>query len=206
MKSLKRWVPDPSRIREIKALRFLGTRIYSPNLWHFNRKSVSRAFAVGLWAMYTPPLPWQQVIAALGAIYFGANLPIAVALVWITNPLTWMPMYYFAYEVGAIAIGSRTFSFDEFSKVFDIETALSLGAPLLVGCLILMHLGALLGYFGVQWLWIRSVRESLNIRRLRSVPFNTADLVRETYASYKRYLDAHDKAESHKKEGLTPKP
>lgn len=197
MKSLKRFVPDPKKIREIKSLRFLGSRIYSPNLWHFNRRSVSKAFAIGLWAMYTPPLPWQQAIAALGAVYFGANLPIAVALVWITNPLTWLPMYYIAYEIGAFATGSDTFSFAEFSKIFDIERALSLGTPFLVGCLILMHAGALFGYFGVQWLWIRGVRHALLVRRLRRRPLSSADLVQLPYSTYQRYLNGQNKMGRH---------
>lgn len=188
MKSLKRLIPDPDRIREIKSLRFLGQRIYSPNLWHFNRQSVSRAFAVGLWAMYTPPLPIQQVVAAIGAIYFGANLPIAVALVWITNPLTWLPMYYFAYEVGALALGTEAFSFEQFSARFDINQALSFGAPLLLGCVILMHLGALLGYFGVQGLWIHGVKKAAQLRRLRTGPFDSADLVQSTHSRYMQFL------------------
>ena len=97
---LKRYLPDPAKVRNIQALHFLGDKLFSPNLWHLNRRSVSRAMAVGLWAMYTPPLPLQQVIAAIGAIYCSANLPIAVALVWITNPLTWIPLYYVAYKPG----------------------------------------------------------------------------------------------------------
>lgn len=192
MKSLKRLMPDPDRIRNIQSLRFLGQRIYSPNLWHFNRQSVARAFAVGLWAMYTPPLPIQQVIAAVGAIYFGANLPIAVALVWITNPLTWLPMYYFAYEVGALALGSEPFSFEQFSARFDINQALSFGAPLLLGCLILMHVGALAGYFAVQALWIRSVREAAQSRRLRSAAFDSRDLVQNSHRRYQQLLKSQE--------------
>src|SRR5690554_6872921 len=140
-KFFKRYLPDSKKIKEIKALEFLGDKLHSPNLWHLNRRSVSRAFAIGLWAMYTPPLPWQQIIAAVLAIYFNANLPIAVTLVWITNPLTWAPMYYFAYKIGAIVMGQTAFSFDKFSELFTVEKALELGAPLLVGCAILMHVG-----------------------------------------------------------------
>lgn len=200
MKRLRHYLPDPARIREIKSLQFLGDRIYSPNLWYLNRHSVARAFAVGLWAMYTPPLPWQQIIAAIGAIYFGANLPIAVALVWITNPLTWLPMYYIAYEVGAIALGSETFSFQQFSQLFDIEKAITLGAPFLVGCFILMNVGAIIGYFGVQWLWIKTVREAASFRRLRNMPFDTAEMCRLPFSSFQRYLSKHDKALAHTKQ------
>jgi hypothetical protein len=192
-KLLKRYLPDPKKIKEIKALEFLGDKLHSPNLWHLNRRSVSRAFAIGLWAMYTPPLPWQQVIAAIGAIYFNANLPIAVALVWITNPLTWLPMYYFAYEVGAYAMGTPTPSFDQFSELFSIDKAMELGTPLLLGCFILMNLGAVIGYFGIQYLWLRSVLHQWELRKFRDMELNSAILARESYATYKKFLEHRHK-------------
>lgn len=195
-KFFKRYLPDSKKIKEIKALEFLGDKLHSPNLWHLNRRSVSRAFAIGLWAMYTPPLPWQQIIAAVLAIYFNANLPIAVALVWITNPLTWAPMYYFAYKVGALVMGQAAFSFDQFSELFTIEKALELGTPLLIGCAILMHVGALLGYFGIRFVWRRSVLHQLELRRFRNSPLSTAFMVRESYASYKRFLAYRHKHEN----------
>jgi uncharacterized protein (DUF2062 family) len=188
-KLLKRYQPDPAKIKNIKGLGFLGDKLHSPNLWHLNRRSVSRAFAVGLWAMYTPPLPWQQVIAAVGAVYFNANLPIAVALVWITNPLTWIPLYFIAYQVGAMAMGAETFSFDQFSSLFSIDKVMELGTPLLLGCFILMNAGAVLGYFGIQWLWINSIRHAAMLRKFRNAPFNSAVMANESCASYKKFLE-----------------
>ena len=192
-KFLKRYLPDPKKIKEIKSLEFLGEKLHAPNLWHLNRRSVSRAFAIGLWAMYTPPLPWQQVIAAVLAIYFNANLPIAVVLVWITNPLTWLPMYYFAYEVGARLMGSTDFSFAQFSELFSIDKVMELGAPFLLGCFTLMNLGAVLGYFGIQLIWRNSVRHHWELRKLRDMEPNTAMMVRESYGVYKKYLEHREK-------------
>jgi len=187
-KFFRRYLPDANKIKELKVLEFLGDKLHSPNLWHLNRRSVSRAFAIGLWAMFTPPLPVQQIIAALFAVHFNANLPVAVALVWITNPLTWGPMYYFAYKVGALSMGQAAFTFDEFSELFSIDKALELGAPFLVGCLILMHLGSVLGYLGIQCIWRRSVRHQLELRRYRHKELDTALLTRETYRSYAKFL------------------
>ena len=188
-KLLKRYLPDPKKIKEIKALEFLGDKLHSPYLWHLNRHSVSRAFAVGFWAMYTPPLPWQQVIAAILAIYFNANLPIAVALVWITNPLTWLPMYFFAYKIGTLLLGMDSFGFEQFSELFSIEKALELGTPFLLGCFFLMNLGAVLGYFGVQLLWRRSVQHQMDLRKFRDADLSTGLMVRESYATYRKFLE-----------------
>ncbi len=183
-KLLLRFMPDREKIKGIKALEFLGEKLHRPNLWHFNRRSVSLAFAVGFWAMYTPPLPWQMAIAGVLAIYFNANLPIAVALVWITNPVTWIPMYFVAYKVGAFALGQGSFQFEQFSQLFSIEKAWELGAPLMLGCFILMNLGAVLGYFGVQFLWRRAVLHKLLLRKYRNIPLDTPLMVRETHRKF----------------------
>lgn len=188
---LKRYMPDRHKIGEIKALHFLGEKLHRPNLWHLNRRSVSRAFAVGFWAMYTPPLPWQQIIAAALAIYFDANLPIAVALVWITNPLTWVPMYYVAYWVGTLVMGQPSFGFNEFSEFFTIDKVWELGAPFLIGCFTLMNLGALLGYFGIRYLWRKSVIHHWELRKVRRTGLTSKTLTSETHRWYQVLIRHH---------------
>lgn len=192
-KLLQKYLPDPDTFRNMKALGFLGDHLHSPNLWHFNRRSVARAFAIGLWAMYTPPLPWQQIMAGILAVYLEANLPIAVSLVWITNPLTWIPLYYVAYKVGLMALGMEGFGFAEFSDLFSIEKIMALGTPLLLGCAILMHLGGFLGYFGVQYLWRRSVLHRWQVRKHRHAQPDTAFMVNESCSGYHRLLVSRER-------------
>jgi len=187
-KLLLRFMPNREKIKAIKALEFLGEKLHRPNLWHLNRRSVSLAFAIGLWAMYTPPLPWQMAIAGVLAIYFNANLPIAVALVWITNPVTWLPMYYAAYKVGSLVLAQGSFQFEQFSQLFSIEKVWELGAPLLLGCFILMNVGAALGYFGTQYFWRRAVLRRLVLRKYRHTLLDTPLMVRETHANFMRML------------------
>ncbi|MFC6755273.1 DUF2062 domain-containing protein, partial [Halorubrum tibetense] len=86
-KLLKRWMPDPAKIRNHASLQFLGNVLHDPNLFHLNRTSVSRAFFVGIFICFLP-IPGQMGLAALCALWFRANLPISAALVWISNPIT----------------------------------------------------------------------------------------------------------------------
>ncbi len=152
-KIIQRFMPDQDAIKDHKHLQFLGEQLHEPNLWHLNRHSVAKAFAVGLFVAWLP-IPGQMVVAALAALYFRANLAISVALVWITNPLTWVPLFYFAYRVG-LAITGLTPPAQHFDFTYEnvIAHLGALWAPLFFGCLLLSSLCAIAGYFGIQYFW-----------------------------------------------------
>ena len=96
---IKRWLPDQDKLKEHKHLRLFGKLLLDANLWHLNRRSAAGAFAVGLFMAWIP-LPCQMLLAAGGAILFRVNLPLSVALVWLSNPVTMPPLFYGAYLVG----------------------------------------------------------------------------------------------------------
>ncbi len=104
-KLLKRYIPDPAELRQNKYLKIFARFLEDPNLFHMNRRSVANAFLSGLfWAMI--PMPVQMVAATITALLIrGINLPISVALVWVTNPITMPPMFYFNYLVGTWILG-----------------------------------------------------------------------------------------------------
>ncbi len=64
--------------------------------------AVALGFAVGLFVALTPTVGFQMVLGAAIAHLLRANRLLPVALAWITNPFTIVPIYYFNYRVGLL--------------------------------------------------------------------------------------------------------
>ena len=78
--------------------------VFENNLWHFNRHSVSYAVLVGLFCCFLP-IPFQMIPGIFLCMWLGANIPLAVALIWISNPITIPAMFYFTYRLGTLLMG-----------------------------------------------------------------------------------------------------
>jgi len=156
-KFFQRFLPSQQTIKEHKTLQIFGDWLHNPNLWHLNRRSVAGAFAVGLFFAWMP-VPFQMVFAAGAAIWLGTNLPISVVLVWITNPFTIPPMFYFAYLVGTWIIGEppTDFSFEPTVDWLLNEMSTS-WKPFLVGCFTVASVSSIIGYFSIDAFWRYSV-------------------------------------------------
>lgn len=150
---IKRFIPHHSQLREHRHLKHLQEHLQDPNLWHLNRHSVSRAVGVGLFMAFVP-VPFQMLLSAIAAIWMRINLPIAVAMVWFTNPITIPPTYYFTYKVGVWVLGRHpkdvTF---ELSYEWLATTLNEVWQPFLLGCLIIGIISAVLGFIITRLLW-----------------------------------------------------
>ncbi len=161
---LKRFLPEHRVIREHKHLQWLGTHLHDPNLWHLNRRSVPGAFSIGLFMAFVP-VPFQMVLAAVAAIIVRVNLPVSVALVWITNPLTMAPIFYLAYKIGSLALGEAPQEIEFELSVEWMTTQLDdIWQPFLLGCLILGSLASLTGNLLVRSFWRLQVRKNWKLR------------------------------------------
>jgi uncharacterized protein (DUF2062 family) len=160
-------MPHPSRITENKILKKLGPRLQDPSIWHINRRSVSGAIALGLFCCFIP-LPIQMVFAAIGAVLFRVNILIAVPTVWITNPVTIPPMFYFCYLVGVWILDTPKQKF-HFELSFDwlTNSLIHIWEPFLLGCLVVGSASALLGFLTVRLLWRYHIVQHIKERRLR---------------------------------------
>jgi uncharacterized protein (DUF2062 family) len=65
-----------------------------------NPKDIALGFALGVYVALTPTMGIQMMIAIFFASLFRWNKFSAAAAVWITNPLTAIPIYGFNYWVG----------------------------------------------------------------------------------------------------------
>jgi uncharacterized protein (DUF2062 family) len=75
-------------------------------------------------------------------------------MVWISNPVTMGPLYYFCYLVGVEILGieSDGFHFElSFKWLFDGLAAV--WQPFLLGCLIVGMISSLAGYLLIRILW-----------------------------------------------------
>ena len=170
--SFRRYLPDPQKLREHKALRPLGKWLHNPEIWHFHRRSVAGAAFIGLFVSFVP-LPVHMLLAAAIAIATRCNLPLAVALVWVNNPLTMGPVFYFAYKLGAWLMNTEV-KFDEvkISLHWLNERFDEIWRPLLLGSLLCGWVAGLTAYFVVRVGWrisvVRRWRERRRIRAARA--------------------------------------
>jgi len=115
-------------------------------------ESVARGGAMGLWVALTPTVGIQTMIVLLLAVPMRANMPIAMAMCWITNPLTLIPFYFAFYWVGAVVLGQQAAGFSEVGlKIGDVLSGIPDQYSLVDGLLVLgneilwpMILGSLL--------------------------------------------------------------
>ena len=164
---IKRIMPNAETIRTHKHLQIFGSLLHNANLWHLNRRSASGAFAVGLFMAFVP-VPFQMVLAAAAAILFQVNLPLSVALVWISNPVTMPALFYFAYLVGTWLIGAPQGDFHfELTLEWLVEGLGAIWQPFLLGCFVCATIASITAYATIYGLWRWNVVKKWEARRAK---------------------------------------
>ena len=156
-------LPSKTAVLQQPGLRHLAHLFGDARLWSLNQRSVSRGLAIGLFWTFVP-IPLQTIPAALTCIVIRGHLPIAALIVWISNPLTWLPLYGAAYFFGAWVLGQPIPDFSAIDLIWVKEQLVTLW----LGCMILACLFSALGYLLGHALWkLRVIQHWEQRRRMR---------------------------------------
>ncbi|MDP2804912.1 MAG: DUF2062 domain-containing protein [Gallionellaceae bacterium] len=173
--NFKKHLPTPLSIQQNRWLQPIAHWLNHHNLWHFHRRSVAGGVAVGLFCGLVPG-PLQMLCAALFAVLFRVNLPIAFLATLYTNPLTIVPLYVLAYQLGAWVLGQEGIASAQINTPdlsWDnwffplIQWMASLGKSFALGLPLLAILLAGIGYIVVRIGWRFWVLWELSRRRAR---------------------------------------
>ncbi len=117
--------------------------------------------AIGVFVGFLPIMGIQMWVALPLAMALKANKLLAMAGVWISNPVTFIPFYYACYRFGLwLHEPMKPLSVDQFRELLhdvSMERFLELGdslvVPLTLGCTVLGVIFGTLTYFGLRvWL------------------------------------------------------
>ena len=166
MRPVKSYLPTPDQLRGIKSLAWLGDLLFDPSLWHMTRRSVSHGVWIGSFCCFLP-IPFQTIPGALLCFVLRANVPLAIAIIWISNPVTMPVMFYFAYRVGALVLGTSEVPFTmELSGSWLGDQFLRSWQPLLLGSFICGVTMGLVLFGCVRLYWRYGIVRRWRLRKL----------------------------------------
>ncbi len=133
---------------------------------------IALGVAIATFVAFTPTMGLQTVIALALAAVLRANKAVCVPLVWITNPATFVPIYWSCWRIGAAVVPNaaatedvavmhrlaayahpahlgRVLTYDFWSQLFYLMV--DLGTELWVGCIIVGLILGICGYFATRW-------------------------------------------------------
>jgi len=127
-----------------------------------SRKMIARGVLLGIFIAFIP-MPMQMAATLLFTPFFRFNVPIAVAMCWITNPLTMPPIYYIEYLTGSFLLGIEPEPVQMTLEWFSSNIS-KIFIPLYTGALFYSIVGSVSGYYLVNWLWKKSVKKEKSTR------------------------------------------
>lgn len=128
---------------------------------------ISLGMAIGIFIAWTPTVGFQMMIAVPLAYLLRANRMASLIGVYLSNPITFLPMYWLDYHLGAMLLGNPL-TFNEFREILThddwgqwwwglLSVGVELTAAIWLGGLILGACFGVLAYIGTNWL-VRRMR------------------------------------------------
>ena len=134
-----------------------------PEYLSTNRKMISRGVLIGLFIAFIP-MPMQMAAVLLFVPFVRFNVPIALAMCWLSNPITMPPMYYMEYLTGSFLLGIQPQPVQMTLEWFKDNMG-NIFIPLYFGTAMYSIFGSLSAYFLVNYLWKLSVKRDRKLDR-----------------------------------------
>jgi hypothetical protein len=128
-----------------------------------NRKMISRGVLIGL-AIAFIPMPMQMAAVLLFVPFIRFNVPIGLAMCWLSNPVTMPPMYYMEYLTGSFVLGMKPAPVEMTLEWFKNNLG-EIFIPLYFGTALYSIFGSIAAYFLVNYLWKLSVQKARKLHR-----------------------------------------
>lgn len=156
---VRRQAPGKDEILASPWMAPVRPHLQDDRLWHLERHCVARGVAMGLFMGLLMPVA-QILFAVVASVLVRGNVPISAASTLVTNPLTVPPIYYAAYQLGEQMLPDAldlTWLMTDATNWLGqaLNWAVTHGAPLMTGLLVLATASSALGFAVVHLLWRR---------------------------------------------------
>jgi uncharacterized protein (DUF2062 family) len=143
------WMPTVDSLRESRMGRLLGNWLLHPNCWSFKPGPSALGIGVALFIAWTPTIGIQVALTLVACCLLRANIPLAVLIPWISNPVTVVPIFAANLWVGLLVTG-QDFPWgkvDYGDPAAFFELVASFVGPLWIGSVIVGLIVGVVGYF-----------------------------------------------------------
>ena len=151
---IRKTLKNTTRSEKLKA--FIKKAKIAPEFLAANRKMISRGVLLGVFIAFIP-MPMQMGAVLLFMPLFRFNVPVALAMCWLSNPITMPPMYYIEYELGSFLLGSRAQPVEMTIEWFQNNIG-DIFLPLYFGTLVFSVVGSISAFWAVNHFWRSSVK------------------------------------------------
>lgn len=168
--SFARNIPERAVLARHPMLRPVAQHLLSPRLWHLQHEAVARGLAIGIFWAFVMPIG-QIPLAAAHCVWWRANIPIAVAATFLTNPLTLGFWLWLAWLTGGLFIDAPPLVMPGQGTGL-LAWLQDVGKPVVLGMGLFAFGGGLASYVAVKLGWRAAValrrRQRLHAARRQS--------------------------------------